>query len=117
MVNKHPLTTAPGGFPGMRGCMPIRIADFRDAVDALNWNRTDISGATRSEWLRMDVKSRLERHISKVEELRSLVPFRFTFDLAHAEASLQSARGAVDRWERARADAKELPPFPPPANA
>ena len=41
----------------------MKIGEFRAAVDSLNWNRRDLSGATRQEFVAMDVRTRLERHI------------------------------------------------------
>ena len=75
-----------------------RIGDFRDAVDTLNWNRTDLSGATRDELKRMDVRTRLSRHIEIVEAMAPMVHPRFTLDLMHAANSVKLARDAIDRW-------------------
>ena len=41
----------------------MKICEFRAAVDSLNWYRRDLSGATRLEFVAMDVRTRLERHI------------------------------------------------------
>jgi len=38
-------------------------------VDTLNWNRNDLSGATREEFIRMDVRTRMDKHIAVVEAL------------------------------------------------
>ena len=51
------------------GSKPLRIEDFRKAVDTLNWNRNDLSGATREEFIRMDVRTRMDKHIAVVEAL------------------------------------------------
>ena len=37
----------------------MKIGEFRAAVDSLNWNRRDLSGATRQEFVAMDVRTRL----------------------------------------------------------
>ena len=36
----------------------MKIGEFRAAVDSLNWNRRDLSGATRQEFVAMDVRTR-----------------------------------------------------------
>ena len=51
----------------------MKIGEFRAAVDSLNWNRRDLSGATRQEFVAMDVRTRLERHIVIVSGLLPLV--------------------------------------------
>ena len=55
----------------------MKIGEFRAAVDTLNWNRRDLSGATRQEFVAMDVRTRLERHIVIVSGLLPLVHTRF----------------------------------------
>ena len=77
---------------------PLRISIYRDAVDTLNWNRNDLSGATHDEFVRMDVKTRMEKYIAIVDALTPRVPVRFTLDLVHAERSIASARKAIERW-------------------
>ena len=83
----------------------IRIPAFRDAVDTLNWNRRDLSGATRAEWLREDVRARLQRHIDKVQAMLPCVPARFGEDIRHANESIASAEAAIVRWQEARSSA------------
>jgi len=80
------------------GGKPLRIGDFRKAVDTLNWNRNDLSGATREEFIRMDVRTRMEKYIAEVETLALRVPSRFILDLVHADESVRQARQAVERW-------------------
>ena len=80
------------------GGKPLRIGDFRKAVDTLNWNRNDLSGATREEFIRMDVRTRMDKHIAVVEVLALQVPSRFIVDLVHADESVRRARETVERW-------------------
>ena len=87
----------------------MKIGEFRAAVDSLNWNRRDLSGATRQEFVAMDVRARLERHIVIVSDLVPLVHARFADDLAHARSAIESARATVVRWEGYRAEAKPQP--------
>lgn len=84
------------------GVKKMRISDFRDAVDSLNWNRRDLGGATRQEWLREDVRTRLQRRIDAVQQLVPNVPARFAEDLRHARESIESAKAAITRWQDAR---------------
>lgn len=81
----------------------MKIGEFRSAVDSLNWNRRDLSGATRQEFVAMDVQTRLERHI--VIGLLPLVHARFADDLAHATSAIESAQATIVRWEGYRAQA------------
>ena len=82
----------------------MRIGEFREAVDTLNWNRCDLSGATRQEFLSMDVRERLERHVDIVAGLIPSVHARFADDLLHARSAIESARATVARWEGYRAE-------------
>ena len=92
----------------------MKIGEFRAAVDSLNWNRRDLSGATRQEFVAMDVRTRLERHIVIVTGLLPLVHVRFgddlvharfADDLAHATSAIESAQATIVRWEGYRAEA------------
>ena len=85
----------------------MKIGKFRAAVDSLNWNRRDLSGATRQEFVAMDVRTRLERHIVIVivTGLLPRVHARFADDLAHATSAIESAQATIVRWERYRAEA------------
>ena len=81
----------------------MKIGEFRAAVYSLNWNRRDLSGATRQEFVAMDVRARLERHI--VTGLLPLVHARFADDLVHATSAIESAQATIVRWEGYRAEA------------
>ena len=83
----------------------MKIGEFRAAVDSLNWNRRDLSGATRQEFVAMDVRTRLERHIAIVIGLLPLVHARFGNDLSHATSAIDSAHATIVRWEGYRAEA------------
>jgi len=84
----------------------MKIGEFRAAVDSLNWNRRDLSGATRQEFVAMDVRTRLERHIGIVSGLLLLlVHTRFADDLAHATSAIESAQATIVRWEGYLAEA------------
>ena len=82
----------------------MKIGEFRAAVDSLNWNRHDLSGATRQEFVAMDVRARLERHIVIVTGLLPLVPARFADDLTRARSAIESAQATIVRWEGYRAE-------------
>ena len=84
----------------------MKIGKFCAAVGSLNWNRRDLSGATRQEFMAMDVRARLERHIVIVTGLLSLVHARFGDDLAHARSAIESAQATIVRWEGYRAEAQ-----------
>ena len=77
----------------------MKIGEFREAVDSQNWNRRDLSGATRQEFVAMDVRTRLERHIVIVTGLPPQVPARFGDDLAHATSAIESAQATIVRWD------------------
>ena len=66
----------------------MKIGEFRAAVDSLNWNRHDLSGATRQEFVAMDVRTRFESHIVIVTGLLPLVHARFGGNLAHATSAI-----------------------------
>ena len=84
----------------------MKIGESREAVDSLNWNRRDLSGATRQEFVATDVRARLEPHIVIVIDLLPLVHARFADDLAHARSAIESAQATIVRWEGYRAEAQ-----------
>lgn len=77
----------------------MKIAEFRGVVSSLAWNRTDLNGATRTELVKMDVKTRLQRHISEVEALLPQVAPRFAEDIQDAKNEIARARQAIADWE------------------
>ena len=91
-------STPPEDSPKSSG-FKLRIATFRDAVDTLNWNRNDLSGATTEEYKRMDVPGRLGKSIAAVQALIPQLHPRFAEDLRHALVSIERAQGTVDRWQ------------------
>ena len=83
----------------------MKFGEFRAAVDSLNWNRRDMSGSTRQEFVAMDVRTRLERHIVIVTGLLPQVHSSFGDDLAHATSAIESAQATIVRWEGYRVEA------------
>ena len=82
----------------------MKIGEFRAAVDALNWSRRDLSGATRQEFVAMDVRAHLERHFVIVTGLLPLVHARFEHDLERARSAIELAQATIVRWEGYRAE-------------
>lgn len=80
------------------------IREFRNAVDSLNWSRSDLGGETRAEWLKLDVRTRLHIHIEIVERLLPSVFPRFVDDIRRAKEAIDCARAHVARWQAARAE-------------
>ncbi len=85
----------------------VRISDFREAVDFLNWVRADIAGATPAEFLRMDVRGRITKAVAALARLRPGVPARFVEDLDGADGCVARAMECVTRWEALRATGAE----------
>jgi hypothetical protein len=76
----------------------MKIADIRRVIESLNWNRHDLGGATRDEFRRMDVRTRLTKHIEAVSAL--VIPPRFADDAQDAAEAIQRARDVIARWEQ-----------------
>ena len=85
----------------------MKLGDFRGGVHPLSGNRHDLSGATRQEFVAMDVRSRLERHIVIVTGLLPLVHARFAHDLERARSAIESAQATIVRWEGYRAEGQD----------
>jgi hypothetical protein len=75
----------------------MKIAEIRSAIDSLNWSRNDLSGATRDEFKRMDVKSRLQKHIEICKAL-DIKP-RFARDAESRDSAIEYAEKTIARWE------------------
>jgi hypothetical protein len=108
----------------------LKISEFRGAIDSLNWSRNDLGGATRDELIRMDVKTRLERHIAIVDGMIGRVPARFAADIEEAKKAIGYAEKYIARWQalvvadaeakaaaKARQSAPQAAPIPTPAPA
>jgi hypothetical protein len=74
----------------------MKIAQIRRTIDACNWNRIDLSGATRDEFKAMDVPARLNRHIAAVRELA--IPARFKHEIESQAWAIQCAEKTISRW-------------------
>ena len=74
----------------------MKIAQIRRTIDSCNWNRIDLSGATRDEFKAMDVPARLNRHIAAVRELA--IPARFKHEIESQAWAIQCAEKTISRW-------------------
>jgi ankyrin repeat protein len=74
----------------------MKIAEIREVIDTLNWNRADLSGATRDELKRMDVPARLSPLIEKCEALE--IPARFPRDIQNCNNAVDRGKAAILRW-------------------
>ena len=92
----------------------LKISEFRCVVESLNWSRNDLGGATSAELIRMDVKTRLDRHIQAVEALLPLVPARFLSDIEDAHKAIEYARKCISRWAERVAESKTPKAAPAP---
>ena len=75
----------------------MKIEEIRNAIDSLNWNRSDLNGATREEFIRMNVRDRLNKHIENVRALE--INPRFSRDIAGAQYAIESALKMIEKWE------------------
>lgn len=75
----------------------MKISEIRDAIDTLNWNRSDLYGATKDEFRRMDVETRLMEHINICKSLD--IKSRFARDIENCETAIRRALDMVKRWK------------------
>ncbi len=75
----------------------MKISEIRRVIESCNWSRNDLGGATREEFRKMDVRTRLTRHIEAVEAL--VIAPRFAADIADAADAIIRARATIERWE------------------
>lgn len=81
----------------------MKIADIRRTIESCNWSRNDLGGATREEFRRMDVATRMQRH---VDDCRALViPARFVADEQDRAEAIERAEATVVRWRAAQVPA------------
>ena len=78
----------------------MRSGAFRDAVGLMNWNPNDPRGATLEEFIRMDVRTRMEKCIAVAKTRALRVPARLTPDLVHADEPVGQARQAIERMSQ-----------------
>lgn len=91
----------------------MKIAEIRSVIDSLNWNRHDLSGATREEFLREDVPARLGRHIEACRALE--IPARFARDIASRDSAIEYAERTIARWRDGQPKPAPAAPMPAPA--
>jgi hypothetical protein len=85
----------------------LKISEFRREIDSLNWSRNDLGGATQQELIKMDVKTRLERHINIVCGMIERVPARFAEDIQSAHKAVEYAQKYIVQWEeKVKSDAE-----------
>ena len=75
----------------------MTIAQIRNTIEACNWSRNDLSGATQSEFKAMNVPALLTPHIEAVRAL-AIAP-RFTGDIEKQAWAIQCAEKAIARWQ------------------
>jgi hypothetical protein len=75
----------------------MKIAEIRETIDALNWTRLDLQGATGDEFKRMKIKIRL---IPRIEAVKALtIKPRFERDINRAKNALTNAEQMISDWE------------------
>jgi hypothetical protein len=74
----------------------MKIAEIRRVIDACNWNRNDLGGATQNEFKAMKVSARLQPHIDAVRDL--VIPDRFQRDKEAAARAIELAEATIERW-------------------
>ena len=75
----------------------MNIQEIRDTIDHLNWNRSDLHGATRDEFIHMNVRERLTKYIVEVRALE--IKPRFAEDIAAAGRAIDAALAMIEKWE------------------
>tara|TARA_R110000803_G_scaffold32357_7_gene71400 strand:- start:715 stop:1140 length:426 start_codon:yes stop_codon:yes gene_type:complete len=84
----------------------MNIAQTRDAIDTLNWNRMDATGGTPTENQRTDLPARLAPHIAIVEALQ--IPKRFTREIQRQADAIKDANAVIERWQDCRTEPETL---------
>lgn len=75
----------------------MKIQEIRDTIDQLIWNRSDLTGATQEEFIRMNVPERLTKYIHKVKNL-DIKP-RFTHEIESAQRAIASSLKVIEKWK------------------
>lgn len=81
----------------------IKIAEFRNAYNGLDWARDWNQGGSTAENLRCDLAIQLQPRIAKLREMLPLVKPRFSRDTKEAVESLDRAEKAILRNQLGRA--------------
>jgi hypothetical protein len=80
--------------------MKMTINQIRDVIQAVRWNRNDLTGGTSEEFTRQQVGPILEK---KIAELRALViPARFVRDIERRDEEITFCLRVVGRWVAAQ---------------
>jgi len=74
----------------------MTISQIRSVIDTASWNRHDLSGSTREEFMRCDVPRRL---LPQIEALRALtIHPRFTSDIERRDSEIPRCETVIERW-------------------
>jgi hypothetical protein len=79
----------------------MKIAEIRRIINSANWSRLDLHGATRDEFIKMDVGQRLYRHVVALRALE-IAP-RFADDIRARDSAAEACLAMIGRWEGLRA--------------
>jgi hypothetical protein len=75
----------------------MKIAQIRRVIDALNWSRNDLFGATPEEFKKMDVPAILAPRIAECKALQ--IPVRFAKDIEDQAHAIERAEAMAERWQ------------------
>jgi hypothetical protein len=74
----------------------MKIAEIRTVIDTANWNRRDLGGSTREEFIRCNVAKRLA---GQIEHMKALdIPARFARDIERRAEEIAYCEAVIERW-------------------
>lgn len=82
------------------GCskVKLKIGDFRELIDSLNFSRSWLTGGTASEFKKQDIPGGLRPKIAQLSGALPLVPARFAEDVKRAHSAIEHANEVIERW-------------------
>ena len=74
----------------------MKIANIRTVIESANWNRHDLAGGTREEFIRCNVPKLLP---AQIEHMKALdIPVRFTRDIDRRAEEIAYCEAVIERW-------------------
>jgi len=76
----------------------LKIGDFRNLIDSLNYSRSWLTGGTAEEFRKQDIPGSLLPKIAQLQSALNLVPAKFDNDLRRAATAMEHAVAVIDHW-------------------
>lgn len=84
----------------------MTISKIREVIEAARWNRRDLAGATREEFMRENVAKRLSKHVEAISGLD--IPSKFIVDKSRRDEEISYCNEVILKWTNLQRSTKAV---------